>query len=42
VLYTHDETYSTVIGSSDSVTFRLTLATLGATIAPGTKSNDAR
>ena len=42
VLYTHDETYSSVIGKSDSVTFRLTLATLGATIAPGAKAFDAR
>ena len=35
ILYTHDETYSAVIGRSDAVTFRLTLATLGATLAPG-------
>lgn len=42
MLYTHDETYSKVIGSSDSITFRLTLATLGATIAPGSKAYDAR
>ena len=42
VLYTHDETYSSVIGKSDSIIFRLTLATLGASIAPGTRVYDAR
>lgn len=42
ILYTHDETFSKVIGASNSVTFRLTLATLGATITPGAKTNDAR
>ena len=29
ILYTHDETFGTVIGNSDSVAFRVTLATLG-------------
>ncbi|MHB8285872.1 MAG: LPS-assembly protein LptD [Caulobacteraceae bacterium] len=29
VLYTHDETYGTVLGTSNAITFRLTLATLG-------------
>ena len=29
ILYTHDETYNGVIGTSDSINFRLTLATLG-------------
>ena len=43
ILYTHDETYAAVIGSSNAVTLRLTLATLGATLAPGiTKPNDSR
>ena len=42
ILYTHDETYSSVIGASNSVTFRLTLATLGASISPGAKAYDAR
>jgi LPS-assembly protein len=42
VLYTHDETYSSVIGRSDSVIFRLTLATLGASIAPGTTAHSVR
>jgi LPS-assembly protein len=43
LLYTHDEIYSTVIGTSNSVTFRLTLATLGGTLAPGqTKPYDGR
>ncbi len=31
LLYTHDETYRATIGSSDAVTVRLTLATLGGT-----------
>lgn len=31
VLYTHDETYGTVLGTSNAITFRLTLATLGDT-----------
>ncbi len=30
-IYTHDETYSGVLGTSDSITFRLTLAILGDT-----------
>lgn len=42
LLYTHDETYSTVIGSSDAVTFRLTLTTLGTSLTPGTKAFDGR
>ncbi len=42
VVYTHDETYSTLIGSSDSVTFRLTLATLGTSVGPGTRPYDGR
>ena len=42
ILYTHDETYSTVIGTSDAVTFRLTLTTLGTSLAPGTKAYDGR
>ena len=42
ILYTHDETYSSVIGKSNAITFRLTLATLGASIAPGTRAYDAR
>jgi len=41
ILYTHDETYSTVIGTSDAVTFRLTLATLGANLG-GSKPYDGR
>jgi LPS-assembly protein len=42
ILYTHDETYSSVIGSSNAVTFRLTLTTLGASVAPGTRAYDSR
>jgi len=42
ILYTHDETYSSVIGTSDAVTFRLTLATLGANLGPGSKPYDGR
>lgn len=42
IVYTHDETYSSVIGKSNAVTFRLTLATLGATIAPGQRVSDSR
>jgi LPS-assembly protein len=42
ILYTHDETYSTVIGTSDAVTFRLTFTTLGTSLAPGTKAYDGR
>jgi LPS-assembly protein len=42
ILYTHDETYSSVIGASNSVTFRLTLTTLGASVSPGAKAYDAR
>jgi LPS-assembly protein len=41
ILYTHDQTYSTVIGTSDAVTFRLTLATLGATLG-GAQPYDGR
>jgi LPS-assembly protein len=41
ILYTHDETFSSVIGSSDAVTFRLTLATLGATVG-AVRGSDAR
>ena len=41
ILYTHDETYSTVIGTSNAVTFRLTLATLGATLG-GSQPYDGR
>ncbi len=33
LLYTHDQTYGNVIGTSDAVTFRITLATLGGTPA---------
>ena len=29
LLYTHDETYNGVIGTSESISFRITLATLG-------------
>ncbi len=42
LLYTHDETYSNVIGTSNAVTLRLTLAALGASIVPGGRANDAR
>lgn len=42
LLYTHDETYSSVIGSSNTVSFRLTLATLGASLTPGAKAYDGR
>ena len=31
ILYTHDETYGAVLGTSNAITFRLTLATLGDT-----------
>ena len=43
VLYTHDETYGSVIGTSNSVTFRISLSTLGGTapLAP-TNSRGAR
>ena len=43
VLYTRDETFSNVIGSSNSVTFRISLSTLGGTapLAP-TSSRGAR
>ena len=38
VLYTRDETYSNVIGNSSSITFRISLSTLGGT-APLTPTN---
>ena len=38
VLYTRDETYSNVIGTSNSITFRISLSTLGGT-APLTPTN---
>ncbi len=43
VLYTHDETYGNVIGNSNSVTFRISLSTLGGTapLAP-TSSRGSR
>jgi LPS-assembly protein len=34
IIYTHDQTYSATIGSSDSIGFRLTLTTLGSTFGP--------
>jgi LPS-assembly protein len=41
ILYTHDETFSTVIGTSDSISFRITLATLGDN-GPLTPTNSGR
>ena len=43
VLYTHDETFSNVIGTSNSITFRISLSTLGGTapLAP-TNSRGSR
>ena len=43
VLYTRDETFSNVIGSSNSITFRISLSTLGGTapLAP-TNSRGSR
>ncbi len=43
VLYTHDETYGNVIGNSNSITFRISLSTLGgaAPLAP-TSSRGSR
>ena len=43
VLYTRDETYGNVIGNSNSITFRISLSTLGGTapLAP-TSSRGAR
>ena len=37
-LYTHDDSYSDVIGASNSITFRIGLSTLGGT-APLTPTN---
>ena len=39
VLYTHDDSYSNVIGASNSITFRIGLSTLGGT-APLTPTNN--
>jgi LPS-assembly protein len=40
LIYTHDETYSATIGPSNSIAFRLTLNTLGGTIAPRNTSRE--
>ena len=40
VIYTHDETYSATIGPSNSIGFRLTLNTLGGTLAPAPRSRE--
>lgn len=42
ILYTHDEIYGNVIGTSNSVILRLTLATLGVSLAPGVQAGDSR
>jgi LPS-assembly protein len=42
LIYTHDETYSATIGPSNSIAFRLTLNTLGGTIAPRTSREGSR
>ena len=42
VVYTHDETFAAAIGSSNSVTVRLTLATLGDTSNVGRRAADSR
>jgi LPS-assembly protein len=39
VIYTHDETYSATIGPSNSIGFRLTLNTLGGTLAPASRAS---
>ncbi len=41
ILYTHDETFSSVLGTSDSISFRVTLATLGDN-GPLTPTNSGR
>ncbi len=42
VIYTHDETFAAAIGSSNSVTVRLTLATLGDTSQVGRRKSESR